>query len=109
MNNCKTSILVILMALSSCTGKDTKSIPERVNTIVKTDTMRYFLAVYHAGSDEQSFTGNLWFTSESFPNNRFIKEYAAKEVNASPNNVVVTNIIEFKNEQDFLDFTNESK
>lgn len=62
---------------------------------------RYFLFSYVSGS----ITGNIFMknTEGEMPSNKFLVEYLKKE--HTLDTVVITNIFEFKSEQDFLDFT----
>lgn len=62
---------------------------------------RYFFFTYVSGNK----TGNIWMknTEGKFPSNSFIVEYLKKK--HTLDTVIITNIFEFKSEQDFLDFT----
>jgi len=62
---------------------------------------RYFLFTYVSGNN----TGNIWLKNEigKVPSNKFLKEHSRKTHGLD--NLVITNVFEFKSEQDFLDFT----
>ena len=66
--------------------------------------MRYFLAAYSYSNSNCHGSGNLWFRSEKFPSNVFLKEGAARFSNRfKKTDVVVINIVELS-EADFSDF-----
>jgi len=49
--------------------------------------------------------GNMSFESKNFPSESFIKEHIKKKYKVD--NVVITNIFEFKSKEDFLLFIKE--
>jgi len=59
---------------------------------------RYFLFAYSTGSQ----TGNIFMSSEKMPSNDFLVNDTKERYGAK---AVITNIFEFKSEQDYLDFT----
>lgn len=68
--------------------------------------MRYFLVTYESGTEDgkSETRGNLWFNSERFPSNEFMKKVAGDHMQDHFRPVVITNIFEFKNKTDFEDF-----
>ena len=58
--------------------------------------MRYFLIMYCAG--------NLGFIHDRFPRSAILKEIAGKFSGHPVEDVVITNIFEFKNKEDFDSF-----
>ncbi len=64
---------------------------------------RYFLIKYSAKiKDGNVSTGNLWFNSDEFPTNTWIKEQA--NTKGDFESIVVENIFEFKSKEDFNSF-----
>lgn len=63
--------------------------------------MRYFLINFSA----IPASGNIWMRYEKFPSNIKMLEYIqATHHNAKLTSIVITNIFEFKSEQDYQDF-----
>ena len=69
--------------------------------------VRYFLAAYGARSGFNTYTGSVWFPHPGFPRNIDIKEHAIRlnpEIKMKPEDIVVTNIFEFKSREDYNAF-----
>jgi len=60
--------------------------------------IRYFLITYATPIGY----GNLCISGERFPAQEFVKDYVTRQTGTEP--VVVINVFEFKNEEDFKDF-----
>lgn len=68
--------------------------------------MRYFLINYTAISDEgQSFNGMLTYRNEHFPAYQTIKDNIEAPNYAEVQKLLINNIFEFKNEEDYQSFS----
>ena len=86
-------------------GSDDKLKDAAVYDFRITDTLesgeRYFLVAYSFSKG----TGNLYFTCPNgFPKEKDIKTDCAKFCGASPSEIVITNIFEFKSKEDYDSF-----
>lgn len=99
-----TSMFVILVL--AFVYDNNKTIKQQVKpvkkTIIKVNKNRYFLIVCNYSNKNQ--WGNIYYTNKGlcFPSKKDIEEYCEKEYKA--NNVVITNIVEFKDSVDWHNF-----
>ena len=69
--------------------------------------MRYFFIYYTANGQNNTGNGCLWIKTENFPNNIMLKKHISKKYNYDVGIIIITNLFEFNNEKDYLDFTSE--
>ena len=73
--------------------------------------MRYFFFSYQWSQVDRFGFGNLFFSSERFPSNSFVKESARdymKTVDAEYGEIVITNWQEFKSEDDYKSYVGKN-
>lgn len=64
--------------------------------------MRYFFASYSASTTNvKNTTGNLVFGSAAFPSNELLRQEASKKSNHSVPEIVITNLFEFRDREDY--------
>lgn len=67
--------------------------------------MRYFFIAYSVQNARYVGMGNLYFAHHIYPSNEDIKRCAAEKSDLfQENDVVITNIMEFKTEDDYMTF-----
>jgi len=71
---------------------------------LNTDVMRYFLITYYYQDNLKRVKGNISSYGPQFPQNEDLKKLAAKQLNGKAECVVITNVFEFKNKEDYDNF-----
>lgn len=69
------------------------------------DKRRYFLLTYYIEQNPGYSIGNQWFEANGLPSNKEMRKRISESVKgATADKVIITNIYEFKNKEDYESF-----
>ena len=71
--------------------------------------MRYFFVSYTASNKLTVAVGNLYFGSNMFPSNEFLRATAFDKSGKAFDQITITGLFEFKNQEDYESFIKETE